>query len=70
MLNFLNEMSKLQVADLVIPLRELAFADANVAYHLWVLVFPIVWVALHKEEQVILTKPMIALLSKDYHKRQ
>ncbi|XP_058091042.1 uncharacterized protein LOC131237348 isoform X3 [Magnolia sinica] len=67
---FLNEMSKLQVADLVIPLRELAHTDANVAYHMWVLVFPIVWVTLQKEEQVVLAKPMIALLSKDYHKKQ
>ncbi|KAJ6295716.1 hypothetical protein OIU78_023696 [Salix suchowensis] len=67
---FLNEMNKLQVADLVIPLRELAYTDANVAYHLWVLVFPIVWVTLHKEEQVTLAKPMITLLSKDYHKKQ
>ncbi|MQL91496.1 hypothetical protein Taro_024111 [Colocasia esculenta] len=67
---FLSEMGKLQVSDLVIPLRELAHTDANVAYHMWVLVFPIVWVTLHKEEQVQLAKPMIALLSKDYHKRQ
>ncbi|KAL7102214.1 hypothetical protein ACP275_08G105000 [Erythranthe tilingii] len=68
--HFLNDMSKLQVADLIIPLRELAHTDANVAYHLWVLVFPIVWVTLHKEEQMALAKPMIALLSKDYHKKQ
>ncbi|XP_068325472.1 uncharacterized protein [Pyrus communis] len=68
--HFLNEMSKLKVADLIIPLRELAHADANVAYHLWVLVFPIAWVTLDKEEQVALAKPMIALLSKDYHKKQ
>ncbi|CAI9763537.1 unnamed protein product [Fraxinus pennsylvanica] len=67
---FLNEMSKLRVADLIVPLRELAHTDANVAYHLWVLVFPIVWMSLHKEEQVALAKPMIALLSKDYHKKQ
>ncbi|KAF5735955.1 Phosphatidylinositol 3- and 4-kinase family protein with FAT domain isoform 1 [Tripterygium wilfordii] len=67
---FMNEMSKLQVDDLVIPLRELAHTDANVAYHLWVLVFPIVWVTLHKDEQVTLAKPMISLLSKDYHKKQ
>ncbi|KAM6591803.1 hypothetical protein CsatA_014408 [Cannabis sativa] len=67
---FLNEMSKLKVADLLNPLRELAHTDANVAYHLWVLVFPIVWVTLQKEEQVTLAKPMIALLSKDYHKKQ
>ncbi|VFQ99863.1 unnamed protein product [Cuscuta campestris] len=68
--HFLNEMSRLKVADLVLPLRELAHTDANVAYHLWVLVFPIVWVTLLKEEQVALAKPMITLLSKDYHKRQ
>ncbi|KAL3525275.1 hypothetical protein ACH5RR_013647 [Cinchona calisaya] len=67
---FLSEMSKLQVADLIIPLRELAYTDANVAYQLWVLVFPIVWVTLQKDEQVALAKPMINLLSKDYHKKQ
>ncbi|KAF8410450.1 hypothetical protein HHK36_002979 [Tetracentron sinense] len=67
---FLNEMSKLQVADLIIPLRELAHTDSNVAYHMWVLVFPIVWQTLHKEEQIALAKPMITLLSKDYHKKQ
>ncbi|XP_044469337.1 transcription-associated protein 1-like isoform X2 [Mangifera indica] len=67
---FLSEMSKLQVVDLIIPLRKLAHTDANVAYHLWVLVFPTGWVTLHKEEQVALAKPMISLLSKDYHKRQ
>lgn len=67
---FLHEMSRLQVVDLIIPLRELAHTDANVAYHLWVLVFPIVWVTLQKEEQVALAKPMISLLSNDYHKKQ
>ncbi|KAJ7944171.1 Transformation/transcription domain-associated protein [Quillaja saponaria] len=68
--HFLNTTSKLQIADLVFSLREVAHTDANVAYHLWVLVFPIVWVSLHKEEQVALAKHMITLLSKDYHKRQ
>ncbi|KAL2624095.1 hypothetical protein R1flu_008340 [Riccia fluitans] len=67
---FLNEYSKLQVADLVLPLRELANTDAHVAYHMWVLVFPIVWATLQKEEQVMLAKPMINLLSKEYHSKQ
>ncbi|KAL3681984.1 hypothetical protein R1sor_000006 [Riccia sorocarpa] len=67
---FLNEYSKLQVADLVLPLRELAHTDAHVAYHMWVLVFPIVWATLQKEEQVMLAKPMITLLSKEYHSKQ
>ncbi|XP_074572437.1 uncharacterized protein LOC141828947 isoform X1 [Curcuma longa] len=68
--HFLSEMCRLQVGDLVVPLRELSFADANVAYHMWVLIFPIVWVTLQKDEQVALAKPMITLLSKDYHKKQ
>ncbi|KAL8143397.1 hypothetical protein V2J09_016429 [Rumex salicifolius] len=67
---FLIRMSRLQVADLLASLREMAHTDANVAYHLWVLVFPIVWVSLNKEEQIQLAKPMISLLSKDYHKKQ
>lgn len=67
---FLNDMSKLQVADLVIPLRELAHTDANVAYHMWVLVFPIAWATLLKDDQILLAKPMIALLSKEYHSKQ
>ncbi|CAO2831293.1 unnamed protein product [Amaranthus hypochondriacus] len=68
--HFLNKMGRLQVADLLMPLKELAHTDANVAYHLWVLVFPIVWVSLNKDEQVALAKPMISLLSKDCHKKQ
>ena len=37
---------------------------------MWVLVFPIVWATLQKEEQVQLAKPMIILPSKDYHRKQ
>lgn len=58
------------MGDLIFPLRELAHTEANVAYHFWVLVFPIVWVTLNKEDQVQLAKPLITLLSKDYHKKQ
>lgn len=59
-----------QVADLLLPLREMGFGEPVLAYHLWVLVFPIVWASLHKEEQVLLAKPMINLLSKEYHIKQ
>ena len=56
------------MVDFVIPLMELAHTDANVAYHLWVLVFPIVWG--DKEEKVALAKLMRTLLLKDDHKKQ
>jgi hypothetical protein len=35
-----------------------------------VLVFPIVWATLAKQQQINLAKPIIALLSKEYHQRQ
>lgn len=56
------------VADFLIPLREFAtwHTDANDAYHLWVLVFPIVWVTLYMEE-LSNTCQMVTHLSKDYH---
>lgn len=47
-----------------------AQVDPYVAYHLWVLVFPIVWATLAKQQQINLAKPIISLLSKEYHQRQ
>lgn len=44
--------------------------DAGVAYHLWVLVFPIVWATLAKQQQINLAKPIISMLSKEFHQRQ
>ena len=67
---FMNTVSKLRVADMIFPLREFAQIDCHVAYHLWVLIFPIVWATLQKEEQLQLAKPMISLLSKEYHVQQ
>ncbi len=56
--------------DLVTSLREYAGADPLVAYHLWVLVFPIVWASLTKDQQVSLAKPITTLLAREYHHRQ
>ena len=67
---FVAKIAKLRVSDLTSPLREVATRNAHVAYYLWVLVFPIVWATLQREEQMQLAKPMIALLSKEYHQRQ
>eukprot|EP00899_Mesostigma_viride_P026573 jgi/Mesvir1/70/Mv13673-RA.2 len=64
------DVEPLRVVDLVLPLRELAHMDTHLAHHLWVLVFPIVWATLQKDEQVTLAKPTIALLSKEYHEKQ
>ena len=60
------------MADLVASLGEVAHCDASIAAHLWALVFPIVWATLseRKEQQIQLAKPIIGLLSKEYHIRQ
>lgn len=61
-----------EVQDMVRTVTEVAHGDAHMACHLWVLVFPIVWATLSekKEQQIQLAKPIIALLSKEYHLRQ
>ena len=67
---FLQEQSMLRSASLVTCLVELVQSDPNVAHHLWVLLFPIVWTSLKKEQQTNLAKPIIQLLSKEHHTRQ
>ena len=52
----MSTVSKLRVADMIFPLREFAQIDSHVAYHLWVLIFPIVWATLQKEEQLQLAE--------------
>lgn len=69
-LDFLAAAGQLSVRDMMGPLREYAQVDPYVAYHLWVLVFPIVWATLAKQQQINLAKPIISLLSKEYHQRQ
>lgn len=67
---FLHEKSNVRVNDLMGPLRQVATRNAHIAYYLWVLIFPIVWATLQREEQLQLAKPMIGLLSKESHLRQ
>ena len=61
---FLRTTAALDVHDLVHSLMEVAEGDDRVAYHLWVLVFPVVWASLSKERQLSLAKPTINLISK------
>jgi transformation/transcription domain-associated protein len=67
---FLHDKAHIRVTDLMTPLRQVATRNAHIAYYLWVLIFPIVWATLQREEQLQLAKPMIGLLSKESHLRQ
>lgn len=66
---FLEGAGRLKVSDMLSSLREYSSVDPSVANHLWVLVFPIVWATLEKLQQIQLAKPIINLLSKEYHQR-
>jgi phosphatidylinositol kinase/protein kinase (PI-3 family) len=68
--SFLTSVAKVKMQNLVVPLQELAYNDPNLSYHLWVLLFPIVWATLTDVEKKALarpTGPIVSLLSKDYH---
>ena len=69
-LEFLKMESGLRSESLVTCLIEQVQTDPLVAHHLWVLLFPIVWTSLEKEQQTGLAKPIIQLLSKEHHIRQ
>eukprot|EP00798_Chlamydomonas_sp_ICE-L_P011532 gene11532-34244_t len=67
---FLEESGKWTVRDLAESLREFCQVDGQACHHLWIVVFPIIWSALEKQQQVALAKPIIALLSKEFHQKQ
>jgi len=65
-----QQQASLRSASLVSCLIDLVQTDPKTAHHLWVLLFPIVWTSLAKEQQTGLAKPIIQLLSKEHHTRQ
>lgn len=46
--------------------------EDDMAYHFWVLMFPVVWGSLsdNKDNQIFLAKPIITLLSQEFHHQQ
>ena len=67
---FLSKVRTVKMQNIVVPLQELVCNDPHLSYHLWVLLFPIVWATLTDIEKKALarpTGPIVSLLSKDYH---
>ena len=67
---WVSSVGGMRVTHLLDPLRALTWREPAFAHHLWVLLFPISWATLAKEDQLALAKPLIALLSRDCHARQ
>lgn len=58
--------------ELLQSIGEVMIHENEMSYYLWVLIFPIVWSTLSdtKEKQIHLAKPIITLLSREFHKEQ
>ncbi|KAI9822659.1 MAG: hypothetical protein M1827_000378 [Pycnora praestabilis] len=67
---FCAELGDVKVRDILEPLSQLQHTDTNIAYQIWVALFPLCWSALSKDDRLELEKGMVVLLTKDYHQRQ
>ena len=67
---FNSSLGDVKSRDVLEPLCQLQHTDSEVAYKLWVALFPLCWASLSREDRVELEKGMVSLLTKDYHQRQ
>lgn len=67
---FNQEIGDVKVRDILEPLCQLQHVDADLAYDIWVKLFPLCWAALSREERMDLEKGMVTLLTREYHQRQ
>lgn len=64
---FLKNMQNQSVEDMIWNLRNLMYVDDELAYNLWVTLFPKFWDALSTSNQHDIMKDMIGLLAQPYH---
>ena len=67
---FNQEIGDLKTRDLFEPLCHLQHIDSNLAYDIWVKLFPLCLSALSREDRIELEKGMVTLLTREYHSRQ
>lgn len=67
---FMSDIGDVKAQEVLEPLCQLQHTDSNVAYDVWVALFPLCWSALSRDDRGELEKGMVTLLTKDYHSRQ
>ena len=68
---FYNSLGDVKVRDILGPLCQLQHTDPNLAYQVWVALFPLCWSYLSRDDdRNELEKGMVTLITKDYHHRQ
>ena len=67
---FNREIGDVKVHDILEPLMQLQHVDSDLAYDIWIRLFPLCWSSLFREDQIELEKGMVTLLTREYHQRQ
>ncbi|KAI8989366.1 hypothetical protein BDB01DRAFT_537511 [Pilobolus umbonatus] len=67
---FLRELKEFDANSALNSVRHLQYLDPDVAFKLWVDIFPMCWSMLSTTEKNEMTKVLINLLSKEYHSKQ
>ncbi|KAI4175603.1 MAG: hypothetical protein LQ343_001594 [Gyalolechia ehrenbergii] len=67
---FCLSLGEVKIGDIVEPLSQLQHTDSEMAYQLWVALYPFCWSLLAKDDRSDLEKGLVPLLTKDYHQRQ
>ena len=67
---FYMEVGNVRARDIMEPLSQLQHTNSDVAYEIWVALFPLCWSLLSRDDRSELEKGMVSLLTKDYHQRQ
>lgn len=67
---FMADIGDVKSREVLEPLCQLQHTDSNVAYQVWVALFPLCWSILSRDDRSELEKGIVTLLTKDYHSRQ
>ena len=67
---FYAELGDVRSRDILEPLCQLQHTDSNVAYEIWIALFPLCWSLLSRDDRSELEKGLVSLLTRDYHQRQ
>lgn len=67
---FLGAVKQLKTKDVVKPLMELLHQSTELAFQLWLTMFPRLWCNMSNVDQHKLTGPLVHLLAKEYHNKQ
>ncbi|KAL6722004.1 transcription-associated protein 1 [Lecanora helva] len=67
---FYVDLGDVRSRDILEPLCQLQHTSADVAYQIWIALFPLCWSALSRDDRGKLEEGLVSLLTKDYHQRQ